>query len=81
MYTFLPEAFIISATEYPNKLLRTCPKCSGLLVFGDEYSTITACASAVGETKPKLVFAYAVLKKRVYTAASITKFKKPLTTL
>ena len=30
------DPLMISATEYPNKLLRTCPKCSGLFVFGEE---------------------------------------------
>ena len=58
-----PEAFKISATEYPNKLLRTCPKCNGLLVFGEEYSTIIALSSALESTKPKLALSFMVLKK------------------
>jgi hypothetical protein len=43
---------MISATEYPKRLLRTCPRCNGLLVFGEEYSTITA-LSFTEVTKPK----------------------------
>ena len=52
LYTFLPDALMISATEYPKRLLRMCPKCKGLLVFGEEYSIITAFSFAEAVTKP-----------------------------
>ena len=39
--TRLPFASIIFERLQPSRLLRTCPRCSGLLVLGEEYSIIT----------------------------------------
>ena len=41
LMTSCPAASRMRETLYPRKLLRKCPKCSGLLVLGEEYSTIT----------------------------------------
>ena len=40
LITSLPAALSSSDTENPSRLLRTCPRCRGLLVLGDENSTI-----------------------------------------
>ena len=39
--TLCPRAFKISAKDEPKNILRKCPKCNGLFVFGDGYSIIT----------------------------------------
>ena len=39
--TSYPLALLISATLQPKKLFRRCPRCRGLFVLGEEYSTIT----------------------------------------
>ena len=54
---------MISATENPSKLLRTWPRCNGLFVFGEEYSTKTAFSSLVLELYPKVESVYIELKK------------------
>ena len=41
LVTSFPDAFKISAILHPKKLFLKCPKCKGLFVLGDEYSTIT----------------------------------------
>ena len=38
MITRCPFAFKICDTDQPRKFVLMCPKCSGLFVFGDEYS-------------------------------------------
>src|SRR5690606_4203663 len=44
--TSKPLALRISDKEKPKKLFRRCPKCRGLLVLGELYSTITFCPLA-----------------------------------
>ena len=65
LYTFLPEASIIFATEYPSKLFRTCPKCNGLLVLGEEYSTIIAGECGCLGVFPKSFLGKISFRKRV----------------
>ena len=41
LMTSHPLACCIRAMEYPSRLFLTCPRCSGLLVLGEEYSTMS----------------------------------------
>ena len=50
--TRLPLASIIFARLQPSRLLRTCPRWSGLLVLGDEYSIITSGEFSVALRSP-----------------------------
>ena len=65
----------------PSKLLRTWPKCNGLLVFGDEYSIITSGLSAVTGLKPKFLSALTFSSTLVQNDFSMVMFKKPFITL
>ena len=79
--TLLPLAAIICERLHPNKLLRTCPRCNGLLVLGDEYSIITSGASLPASFSPYLGAALMSLSSDTQAAGATTMFKKPCTTL
>ena len=79
MITLLPASESICATEYPSRLLRMWPRCSGLLVLGDEYSTITVLP--VGEPLPKSASATTSASLSPQNALLNERFRKPLMTL
>ena len=79
--TRLPLASIICANDHPKRLLRTCPKCSGLLVFGEEYSIITNGDRSVAFFSPKCGSLSISLSSPSHAFCDMTRFRKPLTTL
>ena len=77
--TVWPFAARICATEYPSRLLRMCPRCSGLLVLGDEYSIITV--RPVAGACPKASSAAISAKRAAQKLLSSERFRKPFITL
>ena len=77
--TFLPLAFMISETLQPNRLLRIWPKCKGLFVLGEEYSTTTFFPET--GLRPNSRFSWFSLKKFTQNLSEINKLRKPFTTL
>ena len=81
LMTLLPLASIIFERLHPSRLLRTCPRWSGLLVLGDEYSIITSGLSAVACFSPNLASALMSLSRLTQACGATTRLRKPLTTL
>ena len=79
--TRLPLASIIFANDQPSRLLRTCPRCRGLLVLGDEYSIITRGDWSVAFFSPYVGSALIALSRLTHAFCATTMFKKPFTTL
>ena len=79
--TRLPFACIICASDHPSRLLRTCPRCRGLLVLGDEYSIITSGLSSVAFLYPKSASALMSLSRLIHASCDTTRLRNPLTTL
>ena len=79
--TLLPLASMIFASDQPRRLLRTWPKCSGLLVLGELYSIITKGELSVAFRSPNLASALMSLSNPTQASLAITRFKKPFTTL
>lgn len=77
--TVWPFAARICATEYPSRLLRMWPRCSGLFVLGDEYSIITV--RPVAGACPKVSSATISAKRAPQNEASSERFRKPFITL
>src|SRR5690606_41252796 len=55
-----------------------CPRCNGLLVLGEEYSTMIS--SPLSGRSPKFLFSRIVLNTSIQTASEMTRFKNPFTT-
>ncbi len=79
--TLLPLASIILARLQPRRLLRTCPRCNGLLVFGEEYSIITSGEFSSAVFSPNFPSAWMSLSSPTHAAGATTRFRKPFTTL
>ena len=83
--TLLPLASIICANDHPRRLLRTCPRCRGLLVLGEEYSIITRgaspCPSKGRGAKPKRGSASMAFSSSSQAPPPTLRFRKPFTTL
>ena len=79
--TLLPQALRISASENPSRLLRTCPRCRGLLVLGDEYSTITSGEFSSACFMPKSGVSMMCSSTEFQNVGSITRLRNPFITL
>ena len=79
--TLLPLASIICANDHPRRLLRTCPRCKGLLVLGEEYSIITRGELSVACFIPKCSSASMTFSSSSQAPPPTLRFRKPFTTL
>ena len=79
--TRLPLASIICASDHPKRLLRTCPRWSGLLVLGDEYSIMTSGDASVTGFSPYFGSASMSLSSASHASGAMTRLRKPFTTL
>ena len=79
--TLLPLASMICANDHPRRLLRTCPRCRGLLVLGEEYSIITRGESSVACFIPKCSSASMAFSSSSQAPPPTLRFRKPFTTL
>ena len=79
--TRLPLAAMMLAKAHPNRLLRTCPKCKGLLVLGEEYSIMTKGEWSVASVRPNCTSWWISVSRPIQLAGAITRFRKPLTAL
>ena len=79
--TRLPLASMICASDHPSRLLRTCPRWSGLLVLGDEYSIITSGEASVTGFSPNFSFWFISLSSASHAFLSMTRLRKPPTAL
>ena len=79
--TLLPFAATMLANALPKRLLRTCPKWSGLFVFGEEYSIITNGEASVTCIKPYCSSAWISFSNSIHVADAIVRFKNPFITL
>ena len=79
--TLFPLASIIWARDHPSRLLRTCPRCRGLLVLGDEYSIITSGELSSAFFSPYLGSLSISVSKSSQAACDMTRLRNPFTTL
>ena len=79
LITSFPVAFNISAILHPRKLFLRCPRCKGLLVFGEEYSTMIFLP--VEATVPNFLSLAAAIKNATHQASATVKLRNPFTRL
>ena len=79
--TWLPLASIILANDHPNRLLRTWPRCRGLLVFGDEYSIMTSGDCSLAAFLPYCSSASIAFSNSSQAPSPIDRLRNPFTTL
>lgn len=76
--TLLPFAAMIFERAYPSRLLRMCPRWSGLLVLGDEYSTITSGDFSSAFVVPQAGVLSIVCNSSIQYEGAMLRFKSPL---
>src|SRR5690554_7651578 len=78
LHHFMSIRFNISETLYPKKIFLMCPKCNGLFVFGEEYSTIYIWPDNLDEQPNISSFD---ISRRMFCQYLLVKvmFKNPLT--
>ena len=79
--TLLPLASMICANDQPKRLLRTCPRCKGLFVLGEEYSIITRGESSFACLVPKCSSLSMASNSCSQAPSPTQRFRKPFTTL
>src|SRR5437762_1928484 len=82
-FTLFPVALSNSETDQPKRLLRMWPRCNGLLVLGEEYSTSTGFMVEPGADCfiPNDSSDNADRKFSSQLSSFKTKLRKPFTTL
>src|SRR5205085_8595259 len=79
LFTSKPFALNISEILHPKKLFRRCPRCNGLLVLGDEYSTTIFLP--VAGILPYSAFEKLSVRNCSQWSSATERFRNPLMTL